>query len=176
MNSSWLRKKSCYYSMNRENEQGYLFTIVPLTGVALSRDATDVRYICATTKFMATKKKTTKDYTEVLVDVIVEGMQEIKAYDIQVLDLRNVENAMADFFVICHGTSNTQVEAIARSVEREAQEKLTEKPWHIEGTGNSQWILMDYVNVIVHIFDEPTRPFYALEELWADADFRKIAS
>lgn len=123
-----------------------------------------------------TAKKANKDYSEVLTDAVVNGMQEIKAHDIVVLDMRRIDHAMADFFVICHGTSNTQVEAIARSVEKVTAEQVNEKPWHIEGAGNSKWILMDYVNVVVHIFDLETRPYYALEELWADAETRKIAS
>ena len=123
-----------------------------------------------------TAKKATKEYSEVLTEAVVDGMQEIKAHDIVVLDMRQIENAMADFFVICHGNSNTQVEAIARSVEKVTAEQVSEKPWHIEGAGNSKWILMDYVDVVVHIFDLETRPFYALEELWADADTKRIAS
>lgn len=123
-----------------------------------------------------TVKKTKKDYNEVFTETIVDGMQEVKAHNIVVLDMRQIKNATADFFIVCHGTSNTQVTAIARSVEKVTFEQINEKPWHIEGTGNSKWILMDYVNVVVHIFDLETRPFYALEELWADAKTIKIAS
>ena len=89
-----------------------------------------------------TAKKATKEYSEVLTEAVVDGMQEIKAHDIVVLDMRQIENAMADFFIICHGNSNTQVEAIARSVEKVAAEQINEKPWHIEGAGNSKWILI----------------------------------
>jgi ribosome-associated protein len=80
---------------------------------------------------------------------------------------------MTDYFVVCHGSSSTQVEAIARSVEKETLLNLGEKPFHVEGKQNSQWILMDYFNVVVHIFNETTRNYYSLEELWADADFTR---
>jgi len=81
---------------------------------------------------------------------------------------------MTDYFVICHGNSNTQVQAIAQSVEKETQKTLGDSPWHIEGTRNAKWVLMDYVNVVVHIFDQEARGFYALEDLWADAEMKHI--
>lgn len=104
-----------------------------------------------------------------LVDVVVKGMQEVKAKDIVHLDLRRVPNAVCDHFIICHGGSNTQVEAIARSVERFTHERLQEKPWHVEGRQHAGWVLMDYVNVVVHIFQQDARAFYGLDQLWADA-------
>lgn len=105
---------------------------------------------------------------------IVTGIQELKGKQVVVLDLRAVENASADYFVICHGSSTTQVEAIARSIEKETY-LVNEKPWHIEGTTTAQWILIDYVNVVVHVFEENTRRVYDLEELWADAAVMEIA-
>jgi ribosome-associated protein len=119
-------------------------------------------------------KKLKHTPTELLVDIIVNGMQEVKAKDIVVLDMKDVRSAITDFFVICHGTSNTHVEAISRSVEKETIEKLTEKPAHVEGVQNAQWILMDYFSVVVHIFDEKSREYYRLEDLWADANMRFI--
>jgi ribosome-associated protein len=104
-----------------------------------------------------------------LCDAIVEGMQENKAKDIVVLDLRNIPNAVCDFFVICSGESNTQVDGISTSVTRFTRKELKEKPWHIEGKTNSEWILLDYINVVAHIFYKDARPFYDLEDLWADA-------
>ena len=109
-----------------------------------------------------------------LVDVIVRGMQEKKAEDVTVIDLRNLDNAVCDFFVISNANSNTQVNAIADSVEKETLEIIGEKAWRKEGTETSEWILIDYVNVVAHIFQTPTREFYALEELWGDAEIRKI--
>lgn len=104
-----------------------------------------------------------------LCDAIVEGMQENKAKDIVVLDLREITNAVCDYFVICSGESSTQVDGISSSVTRHTRKELKEKPWHIEGKTNSEWILLDYINVVVHIFYKDARPFYDLEDLWADA-------
>ncbi len=109
-----------------------------------------------------------------LVDVIVKGMQEKKAENITVVDLRDIENAVCDFFVISNANSNTQVNAIADSVQKETLETLGDKAWHKEGTESSEWILMDYVNVVAHIFQTPVRDFYALEELWGDAEITEI--
>ena len=104
-----------------------------------------------------------------LCDTIVEGMQENKANDIVVLDLREIETAVCDFFVICSGESSTQVDGISSSVERHTLKELSEKPWRIEGKSQSEWILMDYINVVAHVFYKDTRTFYDLEDLWADA-------
>ena len=109
-----------------------------------------------------------------LVDVIVKGMQEKKADNVTVVDLRNIDNAVCDFFVISNANSNTQVNAIADSVQKETLEILGDKAWQKEGTETAEWILMDYVNVVAHIFQTPTREFYALEELWGDAEITKI--
>lgn len=104
-----------------------------------------------------------------LVDAIVEGIQEVKGKDIVVLDLRGVPNTVCDHFVICHGDSSTQVESIARSVQEMTRKNVGEKPWHTEGERNAEWILMDYVNVVVHVFHRDKRAHYALEDLWGDA-------
>jgi ribosome-associated protein len=85
-----------------------------------------------------------------------------------------VTNALSDFFVVCHGSSNTQVKAIADSVEKETFRMLNDEPAHTEGVNNATWILMDYVNVVVHIFSRDARDFYALEDLWADASVKRI--
>ena len=120
------------------------------------------------------KKILKKDDTEILLAEIINGMQEVKAHDIVVMDLRHVENAMSDYFVICHGTSTTQVEAISRSIEKETLKSLGYRASHVEGERNAQWILMDYFDIIVHIFNDRMRDYYALEELWADAAFKRI--
>jgi ribosome-associated protein len=114
-------------------------------------------------------KKTTADEGLVLCDVIVKGMEEKKAHDIVVLDLRHLKSAVADFFVISHGESDTQVEAIANSVEDMVEKALNESPWQKEGFQNAEWILLDYVNVVVHVFVNEKREFYGIEELWGDA-------
>ncbi len=107
--------------------------------------------------------------SKILCDTIVEGMQENKAKDIVILDLREIGNAVCDYFVICSGDSSTQVDGISSSVVRHTRKTLSEKPWNVEGKGNREWILMDYVSVVAHVFYKETREFYDLEDLWADA-------
>ncbi len=113
--------------------------------------------------------------TALLAEMAVKGIQEKKGKDIVVVDLREIHHAVCDFFVICHGDSNRQVEAIADSVEEETHKSLNEKPWHKEGYENAEWILIDYVHVVVHIFHKESREFYSLEKLWADAKIEPIA-
>lgn len=110
-----------------------------------------------------------------LTDVVIRGMQERKAERIVRIDLREIPHAVCDSFVICHGNSDTQMEAIARSVEEQTHNELNEKPWHIEGKENAEWYLLDYANVVVHIFYRDAREFYDLEGLWADASIEEIA-
>ena len=107
--------------------------------------------------------------SQILCNAIVEGMQENKAQDIVVLDMRNIANAVTDFFVICSGESSTQVDGISPTVTRHTRKTLKEKPWHQEGKTNSEWILLDYVSVVAHIFYKDARHFYELEDLWSDA-------
>ncbi len=104
-----------------------------------------------------------------LKEAIVKGMQELKAEDIVCIDLREIPTAVTDFFVICHGNSSTQVEAIAKSVKETVLDILREKPWHQEGETNAEWILLDYVDVVAHVFYNEAREFYNVEALWADA-------
>lgn len=107
--------------------------------------------------------------TAPLVDALIKGIQEVKGKEIVHLDLRHVGNTVCDHFIICHGDSDTQVDAIASSVERFGREQAGEKPWHSEGFSNAEWILLDYVDVVVHIFHREKRGYYAIEDLWADA-------
>lgn len=104
-----------------------------------------------------------------LVTQIILGIEDVKGKDIDILDLREIENTVCDYFIICNGTSRTHVNAIANSVEKSVSKKLKEKPWHVEGSTNSEWILIDYVNVVVHVFQKHTREFYDIEGLWGDA-------
>jgi ribosome-associated protein len=104
-----------------------------------------------------------------IVAEIIKGMEEVKAQEIQILDLRSIENTVCDYFVICSGTSNTQVNAIVNSVQKIVSKSLKEKPWHIEGSDNAEWVLMDYVHVVVHVFQKHIRKFYDIEGLWGDA-------
>ena len=115
------------------------------------------------------KKKSRVAETKVLVEQIVNGLQEKKGRKIISLDLRKIDNAVSDYFVIASGDSNTQVAALAGSVEEMVQKELNDKPWHVEGTSNAEWVLMDYVTVVVHIFQREPREHYNIEGLWADA-------
>ena len=112
--------------------------------------------------------------SEKLSQVVVKGMQEKKASDIIVMDLRKVKNSIADFFVLCSGTSDTQIDAIADSVDEEVYKALEENPWHQEGKDNKEWVLIDYVNVVAHIFKKEKRDFFALEDLWGDAEIKVV--
>jgi ribosome-associated protein len=121
---------------------------------------------------MAKKRKGVN--SETLSDVIVKGMQEKKASDIVVMDLRKIKNAVADFFVICSGNSDKQLDAISDSIDAEVFKKFQENPWHTEGKNNKEWMLLDYINVVAHVFRKDRREFYALERLWGDADITEI--
>lgn len=111
-----------------------------------------------------------------LIALIVQGIEDVKGEDIQLLDLRDIENTVCDYFVVCSGTSNTQVNAISGSVQKLVSKELKDKPWHVEGENNAEWVLMDYVNVVVHIFQKHVRSFYDIESLWGDAKITKINS
>ena len=123
---------------------------------------------------MAKKRKGAN--SETLSGVIVKGMQEKKASDIVVMDLRKIKNAVADFFVICSGNSDKQLDAISDSIDAEVFKKLQENPWHTEGKNNKEWMLLDYINVVAHVFRKDRREFYALERLWGDADITEISN
>lgn len=109
-----------------------------------------------------------------LIDQIIEGIQDNKGQNITVLDLRELENSVCDYFVIATGTSNTQVKSISDAVEKRVREQLGDKPWHIEGTESAEWVLMDYVNAVVHIFKGEAREYYDIESLWGDAKATQI--
>ncbi len=114
--------------------------------------------------------------SEKLAQAIILGIQEKKGMGIISLNLTKLTNSVSNYFVICHGNSKIQVEAIADAVEEIARKKLGDKPWHKEGFENAEWILLDYVDVVVHIFQESTRTFYNLEKLWADAEIKEYES
>jgi ribosome-associated protein len=116
-----------------------------------------------------------KDETASLADIAIKGILEKKGKNITCLNLRNIPNRVCDYFIICEGDSTTQVDAIARSVEEEVRKAIDEKPYHAEGFENSEWILIDYVNVVVHVFQKEIREFYNLEALWADAEVEEFA-
>lgn len=105
-----------------------------------------------------------------LKDLIIESILDKKGEAIVSLDLRKINDAVCDYFVICEATTTTQVKAIAEHVVENVREKGDERPWHKEGFQNLDWILLDYVDVVVHVFRSEIREFYQLEELWADAE------
>lgn len=121
---------------------------------------------------MAKKKKGVD--AEKLSEAIVKGMLEKKASDIVVMDLRQVKNAVADFFVICSGSSDKQLEAISESIDEQVFKIVKEKPWHMEGKNNKEWMILDYISVVSHVFRQDRRQFYALEKLWGDAEITEI--
>ena len=112
-------------------------------------------------------------YSSVLVDTIVDCALAKKAEKLVVLDVKDI-TSLSDYFIICSGNSNTQVNAISSAVQKTVSKELKDKPWHIEGQSNSEWILMDYVNVVVHIFQKHIREFYDIESLWGDAKITEI--
>jgi len=112
--------------------------------------------------------------TDDLISVIIQGIEEVKGENIQLLDLRDIENTVCDYFIICSGNSNTQVKSISGSIQKTVSKQIKDKPWHIEGENNAEWILMDYVNVAVHIFQKQIRDFYDIESLWGDAKITEI--
>lgn len=118
---------------------------------------------------------TTTAEKDLLISTIVDAIQDIKGEDIRILDLRGIENSVAEYFIVCSGNSNTQVSAIAGAIERKVRNELKDRPWHVEGAENAQWILVDYVSVVVHIFQKETRDYYEIEELWGDAKVTHIA-
>lgn len=109
-----------------------------------------------------------------LLENIIKGIEEVKGYDITILNFTKLENTIIDYFVICTGGTNTQVSAISNSVERFVRKNTKDKPWHIEGVDNQQWVLMDYVSIVVHIFQPEYREYYDLENLWGDVEITRI--
>ncbi len=107
--------------------------------------------------------------TDVLLTNIIKGIEEVKGNDIEILDLREIDTAVCDYFVICNGSSNTQVNAIVNSVQKVVSKEIKDKPWHLEGTDNAEWVLMDYVSIVVHVFQKEIRDYYNIEGLWGDA-------
>jgi ribosome-associated protein len=119
--------------------------------------------------------KIVKGPTEKLADAVVEGILDIKGKNISVMNLQSIHNRVCDYFIICQADSNTQVNAIAESIQETVRKTTGDKPYRSEGFENSEWILIDYVTVVVHIFQSHIRDFYNLESLWADAETKEIA-
>lgn len=120
-----------------------------------------------------TKKNKVTSFDDSFFNSILEGLFRRKAKEIIEIDLKDLENAICSKFLICHGDSNMQVRAIADSVEEKILSDCKQPPWHKEGYENLQWILLDYGEIIVHIFQKTFRDYYNIEELWADGNITK---
>lgn len=114
--------------------------------------------------------------TETLISKIIRGIDDVKGVKVNILDLREIQNTVCSYFIICNGTSNTHVNAIVNSVQKNVSKDLKEKPYHTEGQENSEWVLIDYIDVVVHVFQKQIRDRYNLENLWGDAQSIQIAS
>lgn len=119
-------------------------------------------------------KRKAADLSENLLEAIVQGIHEKKGLEIVSLHLASIQSTVCDYFIICHGTSRTHVHAIAASVEESVNKSLGINPGRREGFANSEWILLDYLDVVVHVFQEPVRQFFQIEQLWADAPLRRF--
>ena len=119
------------------------------------------------------KSKSTED---ALISTIISGIENVKGLDVSLLDLRDLDNTVCSYFLVCSGSSNTHVNAIVSAVQKTVSKELKEKPFHTEGADNSEWVLIDYVNIVVHVFQKHIRTYYNIEELWGDAKTTKIAS
>ncbi len=118
-----------------------------------------------------TQKNTSPDQ---LISTIIAGIEDVKGKAITILDLRELENTVCDYFVICEGSSNTQVNALVNAIQKKVSKELKDNPWHVEGSDNAEWVLIDYVNVVVHVFQKQIREYYDIESLWGDAKITTI--
>jgi len=113
--------------------------------------------------------KKIKKETKLLKNLVIEALKDIKAEEIIELDLRKIDEAVTDYFIVCHGTSNTQVSALSDSVFKKVKDELSIFPKAQEGKVSGNWIILDYFDIVVHIFHKEAREYYQLEELWNDA-------
>ena len=121
---------------------------------------------------MVSSKKAIQPKAELngLQDLIIDCITDIKGKNIVLLNLRQIDDAPADYFIVCEGDSTTQVRAIAGNIERRLRDEQKLRPGHVEGTQHAKWVCMDYFDTVVHIFHPETRRFYDLEQLWSDAE------
>lgn len=111
-----------------------------------------------------------------LITEIINGIENVKGENISILDLREIENTVCEYYIICDGNSNTQVNAISNSIQKIVGKNSQEKAWHVEGEATAEWVLIDYVNVVVHVFQKSIRDFYDIEGLWGDAKITNLKS
>ena len=118
-------------------------------------------------------KKSTVTDSDILLDAVVKGLEDVKGYEITIIDLREIHNSIAAYFIVCHGNSHTQVEALTASVEKVVFEAIGEKPVSVQGLRTGVWAIVDYFDIVVHVFHKDARSRFALEELWGDANITK---
>ena len=121
------------------------------------------------------KKEIIKSESAMLADIVINAIYEKKGEQVVKIDMRPINSPIADFFIVCQGSNRTQVEAIADSIDEEVRKAIGLRPSHMEGRENAEWMLIDYFDVVVHVFQPETRGFYKLESLWADADITAIS-
>jgi|TARA_B110000263_G_C15306894_1_gene510903 ribosome-associated protein len=114
--------------------------------------------------------------SNILITQIISGIEEVKGEKINLLDLREIENTVCNYFIVCNGASNTHVSAIVNSIQKTVSKSIKEKPYRTEGLDNAEWVLMDYIDIVVHVFQKNIREYYNLESLWGDAKNTQIAS
>ena len=112
--------------------------------------------------------------SEEILTSIRDGIQQVKGNDIKILDLKNIETSVCKYFVICSGSSNVHVMSIADNIKKHVSKEIKERPWNSEGYKSSEWILLDYSDIVVHVFQKKTRDLYKLEELWGDANIKEL--
>jgi ribosome-associated protein len=113
--------------------------------------------------------KKTQELTLKKVQAIITSLDDRKAQEIVSIDLRNNEDAPVDFIIVCHGDSTTQVDAFASNLSKDFQEIFGEKPFRIEGKSNALWVIVDYIDIVIHVFHKELRDFYSIEDLWSDS-------
>ena len=118
-------------------------------------------------------KKSTVTDSDILLDAVVKGLEDVKGHEISIIDLREIHNSIASYFIVSHGNSQTQVEALAASVEKVVFEAIGEKPVSVQGLRTGVWAIVDYFDIVVHVFHKDARSRFALEELWGDAAITK---
>jgi ribosome-associated protein len=121
-------------------------------------------------------KKPAVTPSNILLDAVIKGLDDVKGHEIKIIDLSSIDNAISSFFVISHGNSQTQVDALASSVEKVVKESIGERPISVQGLRNGEWAILDYFDIVVHVFHKEARSKYALEELWGDADISDYVS
>ena len=122
----------------------------------------------------ARSKDLLKEEEEEFLDLIIDAIQDIKGKNIVQIDLRHLQDAPTKFFVICEGESSTQIKAIANNVARRVKEETNNRASHVEGQNGAKWVLVDFFDVVLHVFDKATRDYYDLEDLWSDGKFKEF--